>query len=101
MKCSEGLKNRVSNIIRIYIDHMKFAAHIRFSFIIFYHILLIPFFVIVYIYIYIYIHIYIYGSMFCVFLFNFVKYVFFIVMFMYSYCYACSVLCILFHCVVV
>jgi hypothetical protein len=44
--------------------------------------------------------------MICVLLFNFVNYVFFvmlrtrIVMFVYSYCYVCSVLCILFHCVV-
>ena len=41
---------------------------------------------------------------FCMFLFNFVNYVFcyviLIVMFMYSYCYVCSVLSILFHCVV-
>jgi hypothetical protein len=42
----------------------------------------------------------IYGCMFCMILFNFVNYVLFIVMFMYPYCYVCSVLYILFHCVV-
>jgi len=40
------------------------------------------------------------GFMFCMFLFNFVNYVFWIVMFMCSYCYVCAVLCILFNCVV-
>jgi len=46
--------------------------------------------------------------MFCTLLLNFVNYVFLLLhlyilivdMFMYFYCYVCSVLCILFHCVV-
>jgi hypothetical protein len=58
VKCSKSVSNRVSDIIRRYIDHMNFAA---FSFIIFFHVLLV-FFIIVY--------------TSCRFLFNFVSCVF-------------------------
>jgi hypothetical protein len=76
----------VSNIIRRYIDHMKFAADMSFSFITFFHVVLVQFF---------YRCICDCFVFFCLIFLNYV----FLLLFMY-YCYICSVLYLVFHYVV-
>jgi len=101
VKLSEVPSNRVSTIIRRYLDRMKFAAYMAFSFITFFHILLVPFFfslyVCMYVYVYVYVYIYVYGFMFCMLLFNFINVVFLLLCTfcsVYSVSLCCSMYCL-------
>jgi hypothetical protein len=92
VKCSKSLSKRVSNIIRRYIDHIKFASYMAFLFIASFHVVLIPF---LSLYILLYIWLYV--------LYTFVNYVFLllrlcILIVLYVlfciFCFHCVVLCI-------
>jgi hypothetical protein len=120
VKCSEGLSNRLSNIIRRYIDQINFFYHciygcmfcmLLFNLVNYVFLLLcLCIFVVIFIYsycyfMYFYCYIYLFLLLFYVFLllYLFILIVIlciFIVIFMYSYCCICSVLDILFHFVV-
>jgi hypothetical protein len=86
----------VSNIIRRYIDHMKFVAYM--FFLSFFRVLLVPFFTIVYMVVCFACFRLILKMMYFYyfFFFLFLCLCIFIVMFMYFYCYVYSVLYILF-----
>ena len=75
MKCSEGLSSRVSHFIRRYKCHIKFAVYMVFSFITFFRVFLVPFFIIFYSCVY--------GCMVCLLLFIFVNFVFLLCLFYY------------------
>jgi hypothetical protein len=96
MKCSEGLSNIASNIIRRYIDHMMFDDYMPLSFIISFLFFRLHHYTV-------YVLVYMYGCIFCTLLFNCVNNVFLLYLYtiilcmfrsVYSVSLCCSVYCL-------
>jgi hypothetical protein len=79
VKCSEGLSNTVSNIVRRHIDHMKFAAYVAFPSVTFLFVTILALYIS-----FVYFR---FMCMFCIVLFSCANYVF------YCYVYILLLLC--------